>query len=87
MASTEAPLRCLLVDPEGRGLGIGRRLVGACIAFARSAGYRKMVLWTNDVLVSARRIHEAAGFQLVEEKAHRSFGHDLVGQVWQLEFE
>jgi DNA-binding MarR family transcriptional regulator/GNAT superfamily N-acetyltransferase len=77
-----AQLRCLLVDPRGRGLGLGRRLVDECIRFSKSAGYRQIILWTNDVLVSARRIYEAAGFSLVEESAHRSFGHDLVGQYW-----
>jgi len=77
-----AQLRCLLVDPKGRGLGIGRRLVDECLTFAKSAGYAKMVLWTNDVLVSARRIYEAAGFVLVEESSHHSFGHDLKGQIW-----
>ena len=77
-----AQLRCLLVDPKGRGLGIGRRLVDQCLVFAKSAGYAKMVLWTNDILISARRIYQAAGFTLLEQTTHRSFGHDLVGQIW-----
>ncbi len=78
-------IEALLVEPEARGLGIGRRLVGECVRFARSVGYRKVTLWTNDVLVSARRIYEAAGFRLAEEERHHSFGHDLVGQNWDLE--
>jgi GNAT superfamily N-acetyltransferase len=77
-----AQLRCLLADPKGRGLGIGRRLVDECLTFAKSAGYAKMMLWTNDILISARRIYEAAGFRLVEESPHRSFGKDLIGQIW-----
>ena len=67
-----------------RGLGIGSRLVEACTSFAADAGYDTIVLWTNDVLVSARRIYEAAGFRLVDEERHHSFGHDLVGQHWEL---
>jgi DNA-binding MarR family transcriptional regulator/N-acetylglutamate synthase-like GNAT family acetyltransferase len=80
-----AQLRMLYVEPSGRGLGIGARLVEECIAFARARRYRTMVLWTNDILGSARKIYVAAGFELVRSERHHSFGKDLVGQYWSLD--
>lgn len=78
-----AQLRCLIVDPSARGLGIGSRLVQECILFARQTGYRRMMLWTVDILHAARRIYEAEGFELTNEEAWDGFGPLLVSQTWQ----
>ena len=80
-----AQLRILLVTPEGRGLGAGTALVDECVSFARSAGYEAMTLFTTANLVSARRIYQAAGFELADEEAQHRFGTDVVGQHWQLD--
>lgn len=83
-SKTIAQLRLLIVDPEARGLGIGKRLVGECVRFAREQGYRKIVLWTQSTLAAARRIYQKAGFKLVAREPHKSFGASLVGEFWEL---
>ncbi|MBX3618916.1 MAG: MarR family transcriptional regulator [Rhizobacter sp.] len=80
-----AQLRMLLVEPTARGLGLGRRLVDECERFARMAGYTRIVLWTNSLLLAARSIYQKAGYTLTASEPHHSFGHDLVGETWQKE--
>jgi GNAT superfamily N-acetyltransferase len=83
-SAEEAQLRLLIVEPAARGLGLGRRLVGECVRFARRCGYRKVVLWTQSELAAARGIYEKTGFRLVRKERHRSFGKSLTGEYWEL---
>jgi DNA-binding MarR family transcriptional regulator/GNAT superfamily N-acetyltransferase len=80
-----AKLRLLLVDPAGRGQRLGQRLVAECVGFARTCGYRKITLWTQSILVAARKIYQDAGFVLVASEPHRSFGQNLIGETWEME--
>jgi len=79
-----AKIRLLLIDPAGRGQGLGHRLVNEAIGFARQCGYRKITLWTQSNLLAARNIYERAGFKRVASEPHRSFGQNLVGETWEL---
>ena len=83
-SKTVAQLRMLILTPQARGLGLGARLTDECIAFARGKGYSKLVLWTNSCLDAARHIYARRGFRLVKSEPYHGFGHDLVGETWEL---
>jgi GNAT superfamily N-acetyltransferase len=79
-----ARLRLLYVEPQARGLGLGKKLVSECTAFARTAGYQRIVLWTQSTLTAARKLYVNEGYKLMKEETHHSFGKDLVGETWEL---
>jgi GNAT superfamily N-acetyltransferase len=83
-SATSAKLRLLLLEPGARGQGIGRRLVEECVGFAGQAGYRTVTLWTQNILIAARRIYEQAGFRRISEEPHSNFGPEVVGEIWEL---
>jgi GNAT superfamily N-acetyltransferase len=79
-----ARLRLLYVEPHARGLGLGKKLVSECTAFARQAGYKRIVLWTQNTLTAARKLYVGEGYELIKQESHHSFSKDLVGETWQL---
>jgi GNAT superfamily N-acetyltransferase len=79
-----AKLRLLFIDPSARGIGLGDTLISECVRFAREASYKRIVLWTQSILTPAIRLYTKAGFRLIKEEPHHSFGHDLIGQEWEL---